>query len=263
MLNIIKADLQRIFRGKGVWITLGIFMAYLVLASMQFNAVASRGEVTWGMEALGITQLTGSIIPLVFMFDNLTRLYFMTSLLTIIITSDFTSGSIKNVLSSGVSRMKYLGAKFILVLLFSFVMILLNITIPTVLITFSQGFGRAFDWGYVLEILLPFLLHIFGLISVMSVGICFGFIFKKSSITLGAFLAFVSIPPLLIFFLSFLTGINTDEIARFEIISLLERVPNFVTLSTSDVRQIVLVSSFWLIVSVVGGVLLFKKTEVK
>lgn len=263
MLNIIKADLQRIFRGKGVWITLGIFMAYLVLASMQFNAIASRNETTWAMDLLGETQLTGSIMPLVFMSDNLTTIYFMTPLLMIIITSDFSVGSIKNLLSTGVSRMKYFRAKFTLMLLFLLTIVLLNIVIPTMLITFSQGFGRMFDTAYLLEILPPILFHIFAMVSVMSVGICFGFIFKKSSITLGAFLAFVSIPSMIVFYLSLLTDINVDRMARFEIISLLETIPNFANLYAGEVRQIVLISSFWLVISVVSSVFLFKKADLK
>ena len=130
MINLMKADIYRIFRGKGLYITIGFMLLLWFLQS--FGMMESIGISSESMESpdVIVSKLTGSAVPLIMMRANDNLLYILLPIIIFIASVDFSSGTVKNILINGISRTKYYFSKLILAMLFCSIMLFSCIVIP-------------------------------------------------------------------------------------------------------------------------------------
>lgn len=110
MLNFIRADLYRLSKSKSFWITEGIILLLVILA------VVSNGDV--GVTLGDSTQTTGSLAEMTGFLAIQTSLssmllYYSLPLVMQVLGSEYTKGTMKNIITVGVSKSAYLFGKFL------------------------------------------------------------------------------------------------------------------------------------------------------
>ena len=262
MTNLIKADLYRILRSKGIYITTTILLVLFVLQA--FGEIGSIGISSDEME--GATEivkgLTGRTAPLNVMRANDNLIYFLLPIIIFISSVDFSSGTAKNVLSTGVSRTKYYFSKLILSMLFCALILISSIVIPTTIVTFMNGFGGEFDWEYISEILNVFALQLLLLFAVTSVGNFIVFTTKRTAIVNGLYIAFCLVPAILILMLYSFSE-KFYKLLEYEMIMNIRTSAYVNIMAGEEIIKIIAVGFVYLIVSLVCGLVLFKKSDIK
>jgi len=263
IMNLMKADLQRMLRSKGFYIWLLIFTIYYASQLIGMNTSATSGETLYTMDLLGLTQINGSIMPQIFMSDILTNLYFLAPVILITINTDFSSGTIKNLLASGIFRTSYYIAKLSLIFMVTILIQTINVVLPTIAMTVLQGFGTDIHGDWLWQIFQMFILQTFILIGVISIGITLSFTVKKTVGALGSFIALTTLPSLIIFFLGLFEIMDISIISRFEPITLMNNIIHLTNWQSSEIFQTIIIGAIYLLVSITLGIGLFEKAEIK
>lgn len=262
MINLIKADIYRIVRGKGIYITGAILLVLFVLQA--FGEIGSIGISSDDMEgATAIVKgLTGREAPLNVMRANDNLLYFLLPIIIFIASVDFSSGTAKNVLSNGISRTKYYFAKLILSMLFCTVILISSVIIPTTIVTIMNGFGGAFDWEYISQVLNVFALQLLLLFAVTSVGIFFTFTTRRTAVLNGLYLAFCLVPAIVILMLYGFSE-KFSKLLEYEMVMNIRRSAYVNIMAGDEIVKTIIVGLVFLTVSLVCGLALFKKCDIK
>ena len=273
MLNIIKADMYRILRGKGFYITMILLLATIALQT----AVSSKASVmTYNTEGLEIDTIeefaeevllapeafTGSTAPFEMMDNTDTLLYFLLPFIIFIAAADFSTDTVKNVLSNGMSRIKYYLSKLILACVFCLLLLFINIIIPVVTATILRGFGGAFDIDFILRLLRPFAAQLFMCLAVTCVGIFLVFVTKRTAAVNGAYIAFCII-PMLIIYIFFMLNEELEFLFKYEVISNIRMLRHIDIAESTDIIRAFAVGAFYILASTIGGIAVFKRSEVK
>ena len=271
MLNIIKADMYRILRGKGFYITIILLIAVIALQT----AVSSTAKVgmytteetavdTDTIEELVFTPeaFTGSTAAFEMMNNTDTLLYFLLPIIIFIAAADFSTDTVKNVLSNGMPRIKYYLSKLILSCVFCLFISLINIIFPIITATILRGFGGEFNIDFILRLLRPFSAQLFMCVAVTCVGIFFVFVTKRTAAVNGAYIAFCLVPMLLIYILYMLNN-NLEFLFKYDVISNIRMLVHIDTAESIDIIRAFAVGAFYILASTIGGIVIFRKSEIK
>ena len=145
MINIIKSDLYRIFKGKAIYVVilLTMFLSFISAFSMTAGhigmadmTVPSKEEQKMTVETKDINDIMKlrKFIKQNFEFEldkkvigtNI-NLYYLFIIITVtVISTDFSTKAIKNTLSSAISRKKYYTSKVFLIFFLSTALIFFN-----------------------------------------------------------------------------------------------------------------------------------------
>ncbi len=267
MLNIMRADLYRILRGKALYITGAIFLIMIVLLSMGYAGtvgvnVEVNTEASNPAEALATAaKLTGSEAPFFLMGTSDNVVYFMLAIIFCIAGSDFSAGCIKNVLSQGVSKTKLYLSKMFLAFIFTAIAFLLYVFLPMLINTIQNGFGSPGE-DYLQNLLAAVGLQMFLMLAVTAVGIFLVFATQKTGAIIGGYIAFCMAPMLLIMLLSLINS-WFEKLAQYELTSNIRLLANISMLSSTDITRIVLLGITYLAVSIAAGLSLFRKSEIR
>ncbi|XMB66303.1 ABC transporter permease subunit [Mycoplasmatota bacterium zrk1] len=262
MINLIKADIYRIFRGKGIYITIGFLLG---LCSLQaFGGIDSLGVSSSSMEGIDevIPLVTGRIAPLIMMRTNDNLLYLLLPIIIIISSVDFSSGTAKNVLVNGVSRSKYYLSKLVLTMLFCIILLVFSIVIPTIIISLLNGFGGEFDGEFIGQVLKAFSLQLLLFLAVTSIGIFFVFTTKSTAKVNGIYIAFCLVPMIIIVLL-FNISEKFLKLLDYEVVMNIRMAANANSMSSGEIGRMILVGIVYLVLSLVGGLILFRKCDIK
>jgi len=250
MLNMMMSDLQRIFRGKGIWITLGL---YVFIIFMHVFSAAGPAE---GLSRAGIYMAA----HMMFISDNI--FYFMLPIIIFIAAEDFDTNVAKNILASGTSRTKYYISKLLLASAFCVLLFSLHIVGPILLSTLVHGFGGDFNMAFVLDVLRPALAQLFLLLAVTCIGMFLVFTTKRKSAVIGIYIAFTMVPITIIMILtSFYEGF--EVLLDFEVVTQIRTLLTLDDASHSQLLRIFVMGIGYMLISTVSGIVLFKKAEIK
>lgn len=262
MINLIKADLYRIFRGKGIYITLAFL--FLLCFLQTIGEMESIGITSSSMEGMGdmTYQVVGRNVPFSIMrsIDNL--LYLLLPVIVFISAVDFSSGTAKNVLANGVSRTQYYFSKLILAMLFCIVMAVGSIVISTLIVTALKGFGGAFDTAFITPVLKVFGLQLFLLMTVTSVGMFFSFTTRSTAKVNGLYMAFCLL-PLLVIVLLFEVSESFSKLLDYELVMNIRMAANANSMAPAEIARMLSVGGVYLLLSLVGGIVVFRKCDIK
>jgi ABC-2 type transport system permease protein len=284
MMNLIRADIYRIFRGKGIYITLAIFMGIIVLqvvagAYMNAGIRLDDFEMIDSLGEPGITFVThndneplhndeesslrpfGAEAPYLVMGFTDGLLYILLPLLIFISTADFTSGAVKNTLVGGMTRLRYYFTKLALSCMASALLLFAYVLISTIVATAFSGFGGTLDWEYISSVLKVFAMQLWLVLAVTCVGHFFIFIIR-SGMVIGVFIAFLLAPSLVIFLLSFINR-WFENLLIYDLTMGLAAVLNISVMPTGDIIKTILVGAGYIAAATVGGYMLFRRAEIK
>ncbi|MCL2003705.1 MAG: ABC transporter permease subunit [Oscillospiraceae bacterium] len=293
MSNIIRADIYRIVRGKGLYITLAVFLAIILLpvvsgTSMNSGISYSAVEAFDSMEGAGGFMVavievdsesmeipeppdlsdffqppTGAEAPFRVLMDSHNILYFLLPLIVFVGSADFSSGAAKNTLSHGVSRAKYYGAKLILSCVFCALLLLAYAVLSILAATVFNGFGGTFDGAYVLDVVKIFLPQLWLCLAGACVVNFFVFLFRqRDGAVSGLFIAFMLVPGVAIFALSYIND-WFRSLFDYELTMNIGRMVEIGGMSAGDTAKALLVGAGYIALAVAGGFAVFKKAEIK
>lgn len=212
MINICRADIYRILRSKSFYIILGVVLLLIcfTLAAMEPGVVFSIGiqqsDVSEAIKEISYDEYSHFTIkqsrdflmhsPVYwlerdYLSQNMNYYYMFIVIAVITITSDFSNGSVKNTLSSAISRRKYYMAKAGLaaalclsVLLFSTLMVHLGMRL----------FNSSANILSFAELMKIFVLQLPVALTLVSILVGLSFIFRKTAVING-----VTIPLVMVF----------------------------------------------------------------
>ncbi|MCL2807049.1 MAG: ABC transporter permease [Coriobacteriia bacterium] len=274
MMRLFRADLYRILKEKGLFIVMGVLAFFIVLqiavtASVTGEIVITAGEIEQVQNAANeempadevFLTPTGAEAP--FRVTGYTHIlmFILLPLLIFITTADFTSGAAKNTLASGVSRLKYYCSKLIMSCATCTLLLLIYVVASTLAATLISGFGGTLDGAYITEVSKVFFSQLLLCLAVTCVGTFFVFAVRSLAV-IGAFIAFMLVPSLLLSVLSvfdewFITLLSYDLCASMSMMSQVGSMPS------EDITKIMLVGAGYLIVAAVAGFAVFRKAEIQ
>ncbi len=279
MLNIIKSDLYRVFKGKSIYVAIIII---LILASVSCFSM-SPGHI--GMttssaeqplikdeEILNQVYETDSILETrelmkeygAYPLDkaqlgaNANLYYFFIIVVVIVLVTDLSNSTAKNTLSSAISRKKYYMSKLITCIGLGTFLVLVN-NYGSYLINLIMN-GKEFSAG-ILEITKLTILQLPILYGIISMLVCIGFCFRKTGTFNSITIPLIIVMQLFIMGCSSLFHLDANNILNYEfqyIISNLITNP-----SNTYILKTLILAVFYIVIFNVIGYSVFKKTEIK
>jgi len=274
MLNIVRADLYRIFRGKALYITFGVLIAFIVLQAVAGTGTVgvSTGSVSGITEAeilssaldemAEITKADGMTAPFIMAGVTGNLVYFLLPLIICFAGTDFSSGTVKNVLSRGISRTKYYFAKLIPVLIFAVIIQVLNLVLPTIVATIRHGFGGGFTTDWLISVLKVYGIQTLLMLAIACVGVFIVFLTKKTASITALFLAFL-LAPTMIFYILGMISPKLENLINYDLVTNLNLMAGFSELPSGDIIKAFLLCAFYIIVGTVAGIVVFRKSDIK
>lgn len=259
MLNVIKADLYRAFKGKGIYITFAMLFIFIV-AQVAAGSVGRIGVNT------DLNTLTGGFTGSTAVFATMNAvdnyLYFILPLVVIIAAADFSEGTVKNVLAGGMSRTKLFFSKQILCFAFAFLILIINVILSILTATIVNGFGGEFNADFIFKLLKVFIPQLVIFLSVVSVMLFLTFATKKTSALIGCFFAFTMVPLLIIYLLSLFWD-GALNLLNYELISMMRNISAVETVTPSLLLRAYITGILFFAASTAGSVIIFKRSEIK
>ena len=279
MLNIIKSDLYRIFKGKSIYVAIIII---LILASVSCFSM-SPGHI--GMttssaeqplikdeEILNQVYETDSILETrelmieygAYPLDkaqlgaNANLYYFFIIIVVIVLVTDLSNSTAKNTLSSAISRKKYYMSKLITCIGLGTFLVLVN-NYGSYLINLIMN-GKEFSAG-IFEITKLTILQLPILYGIISMLVCIGFCFRKTGTFNSITIPLIIVMQLVIMGCSSLFHLNANNILNYEFQYI---IGNLITdPSNTYILKTLVLAVFYILIFNVIGYRVFKKTEIK
>ena len=267
MTNIIKADIKRIIRSKSIWVMPILILVMTAMLSalfaglkyvMSLDLSAILGESMDSLAMLGNIANTGYDMTLMNLQSD-TLIYVMLVILLSVSAFDFSSGTIKNMLSIGKTKKQIYMSKLITSCIWTICAVIFYEFASTLMGNLFFGFDIA--GKQLVDILSITLQQIPVYLTVIITGHMFVFMTQKvaSSMLLyiGSFMLLETVMPLLdlILDLPFNVSLLMPLYQLIELTSLETNLIEYLTIYIS--------CSVYIICGMIGGYYLFKKAELK
>jgi len=274
MLNIIRADFYRIIRGKALYITFGVLIAFIVIQAIAGTGTVgvntdpvldvSEAEMVANAldEAAEITRADGITAPFVMAGATGNLVYFLLPLIICLAGVDFSSGTVKNVLSRGVSRTKYYFAKLIPILFFAVIIQVLNLVLPIIVATVRHGFGGDFTTDWLISVLKVYGIQTLLMLAIACAGVFIVFLTQKTASINALFLAFLLVPTMIFYILGMIST-KLQNLVNYDLVTNLNLMAGFSELPSGDIIRAFLLGAFYIIVGTVAGLAIFRKSDLK
>lgn len=280
MINMIKADLYRVFRGKGIYlaILLAVIMAsssiyvmqpgYIGLTSSDTISGDSMVDDETGLELSAtnsisktrkiLKETSGYPLDSAIIGTNVNLYYMFIIIVVGVLVTDLSHSTAKNTLSSAISKKKYYLSKLFTCCLLCIGLVLLNnygTHIFNRLINgakFSSGIEKITKYTLVQ---LPIMC---GIISLL---VCMAFLLRKTAAFNAVSIPFVMAAQIVIMGVSALFSIKSNHIMEYEyqfMLSNLVTDPSF-----SYIMKSITLAIIYIVVFNILGYNVFRKSEIK
>jgi len=280
MINMIKADVYRVFRGKGIYlaILLAVIMAsssiyvmqpgYIGLTSSDTISGDSMVDDETGLELSAtnsisktrkiLKETSGYPLDSAIIGTNVNLYYMFIIIVVGVLVTDLSHSTAKNTLSSAISKKKYYLSKLFTCCLLCIGLVLLNnygTYIFNRLINgakFSSGIEKITKYTLVQ---LPIMC---GIISLL---VCMAFLLRKTAAFNAVSIPFVMAAQIVIMGVSALFSIKSNHIMEYEYQFMLS---NLVTdTSFSYIMKSITLAIIYIVVFNILGYNVFRKSEIK
>lgn len=274
MINLLRSEIYKLFKSKAFYVCCIIcvvgtaivaftydFMQKNITPEMleQMKSASSSGANISNTEGLLTQKFNGQIL-LSQAFAQNTLQIVLAVFISLFVASEFTTGTIKNIVSKGFSRFKVYSAKLITVWIATILMMVV-IALASVLIgTALWGFGDiASDLTKNIFIFLGLQTLLFFALSSMFIAISVVIRSNGGSIATNVcVIAFAALVTALID--AILPDGNT--VSQYWIQNNIVNVSTL-TFTTKQITQSLLISGSYLVIFVLGGFLTFQKKDIK
>ncbi len=283
MINMIKADFYRIFRGVGIYIAFLMMLFTMVMSIYdvgptyiglnQNNFDAEEGEdasevVDDPTKDLSYEQISsmsqseyrslkltrkGYALDREILSANINLYYVFIFLAAVAVTVDFSIGSVKNTLSSAINRKRYFASKILVIVLLALILFFLNTYLVYFINLGMNGRNLSSDLWTVTKISLMQIPPVLAMASILY-GIAF--LVRKSSAYNVIAILFVIVFQILLIWLRLPPKVFSYELQG--MLLKLANNPSAVYVAESYAVCAVIVAVF-----TVAGYLSFKRAEIK
>lgn len=265
MINMMRADLYRIFRGIGIYIAaaLIIIMSSVSIAVKEPGYIGN-GNVSYNDEVvvpvMQETSSTHETLVQGILAANINLYYPLIIIVFVILMTDFSNKTMKNTLSSAVSKRKYFAYKMIMSLGFSALFIVFGNLFTYILNLIVHGKKYSEP---LMDILKITMLQMPMLLGVVSLLVFIGFLFKKAAVYNAVSISFIMLFQIVFGFMCVFTESESlkNFLENYELQSALNKLAYFpegrycLTCLCIGIVEILVFS--------VSGYYIFKKSEIK
>ncbi|MFB5509067.1 ABC transporter permease [Enterococcus casseliflavus] len=182
MLNFIRADLYRLSKSKSFWITEGIILLLVILSVVSNGSVGvTLGDST--QTSGGLTEMTGFLAIQTSLSSML--LYYSLPLVMQVLGSEYTKGTMKNIITVGVSKPAYLVGKFLVYALVLVLQIVAICVVSFVAGTVIGGIGYN-DLSQIENLLYYFVSFVLILLATSSFAVLVLYLTKNTAVSVLA-----------------------------------------------------------------------------
>lgn len=262
MLNMMKAEIYRLVRGKTIYITAAILVALVVLmvctdgsvgVSISSDAFPAGAEMAESGGIAAVRKCLGYT-------DNL--IYFMIPLFMSVSMTMFTCGTIKNDIASGVSRTQLYLSKLILSVGMCVVLIFFYVLIAFLGGTIFQGGVGDLTQSNILSILKTLGAQGVILFAFTAIGVFLSFVVRRSAAVSGGYIAFSIVPVLLIVILSE-SNTRLLEYLKYDLTGCMKLFAYIDSVSSADILRGVITGAAYIFVTTLAGIMIFRRSEIK
>ena len=246
MRYIIRANVCRVFQGLGIYVTLVLLLLFSTFIALGATPIA---VANYGSETLQ-TIIIG--------FSNL--IYVPLALAIFVSGALFTYGAIANELAFGLSRAKIYISHLLLGSVLCVLLVLVFISWSVILGSVLNGFGNM-PQGFWLEKIGNLGVMLLHLLALSSLATFLVFTSKRTSITIGAFFAYLIVPRLLVE-MSSLINPYFSRFRAFDLVYSIVLVAQMPYLEASQIYQAVAVAIGTIVITTCIGIILFEFRDV-
>ena len=296
MMNLIRADLYRITRGKGIYITFAVVlianfflvfgMSLLINAAFTLaetvdpyaivqieEALAEAGIVEGYLDIQSMWPNTGWGLVEILMSASNVLLYFLLPLIIFTAGAIFDYGTVKNTLARGMCRTKLYISKLISISILCLILILFYMFTGMAMGALLGGMGtpaHPAPWLLLFQMIISRYIILLG---AASVGTFLVFVLRRSGAAIGTFIAYFmitsfvfmiigSVLPSLSWILNLELSLTMQRMfAEQGLSELAINIPAY--MDTSDYIIAFGTAVFYMVVPTIAGLALFRKAEIK
>jgi len=264
MMNIIRADIYAILRGKAIYITFAalILLHVLVIGTQGvggINFVGIEGGDNFELPDVGFDGFRSAAL-LYTRTDNI--IFFLLPLIILATAPIFTFGTVKNDISWGVCRTKLYLSKLIVSLGLCTLLMLFYMGAGMLFATALNGFGGPVPDNYWLNLFQTVGSQLFMLFAATCFGVFLVFVTKKTSAATSLYIGIILVPSFIVMML-LEAGINATWVLNFDLMMAINRLGFFSQLETYAIIRTLLAGAAYILATTIGGIFLFKRAEIK
>ena len=279
MINIIKSDLYRVFRGKAIYVAIIIILLLAVVSCFSMSpghiGITSSSDaqpLVKDEELLEKVYETNSILETrelmkeygAYPLDksqlgaNANLYYFFIIVVVIVLVTDLSNSTAKNTLSSAISIKKYYLSKLITCIGLGTFLVLIN-NYGSYMINLIMN-GKEFSAG-ILEITKLTILQLPILYGIISMLVCIGFCFRKTGTFNSITIPLIIVIQLIIMGIATLFHLDANNILNYEFQYMIGNLIS--NPSNAYILKTLVLAIFYIVIFNVIGYRVFRKTEIK
>ena len=266
MINMIRADLYRITRGKVVFVTLAVaIVASIALITIWASVGPGTGE-PFNLNGVNVMVPTTTVngadsIGLLMQIPHFLLTILMLPLTFCVAVPIFAEKTAKNDIAFGMSRIKLyiskLGGMVILITL----MYLLYIGVGTLLATILGGFGTVAT-GFWTSLLQAMGMQLFILIALGCLTTFLALAIKKPFVLAELYFVFIFVPAIITAFAA-IAGYDISWLLRFDLMANIHVAGSLLITDAHNLLNVLGVGVAWMALTSIAGIAMFQKAEIK
>lgn len=266
MGRLLKFEWKRLLNYKSFWIILLIVVVFSVLSVAILKAGNSMlgaiggdmvqseeiGEAeTTEIELLGVDSIVSG------MGDSLITL--LPIFVAIFVASEFTNGTLKNVLSRGYSKPKVYVSKLISSSIAATIIIVAAVVPNTILSTIFWRFSDGcVDWIKVLNIILVKVVCFY---AVVSLAVFISMTVRSVGGAVALNIGLIRFTPFILTSIATLCGEEIDTLSKYEITTIITNLSDTTTVTDKDIVLALLIGLIYISVSSIIGLVVFYERD--
>lgn len=267
MGNLVKFEFYKLFRQKSFYICSAIMVGLILISTFTLNMLVNISQGAMGadgvtvsmmgdMELSGIYMLTGALAG-----NDISII--LAVLLALFICTDYTNGTLKNVIAKGYNRISVYGAKFVVSLVAATILAVISWLTGFVSGTVCWGVGNLSDGVNVGRIILILAVQLLGMYAYTSFFFLICVLLKKT----GGAIAVGIVTPLVLSIVLSLVDILAKKLSFSFVPSEYWMDTCFMEVSVSSVASDIMTRSIicfaiYIVIFAVGGHFIARKSEV-
>jgi len=267
MLNLLRADIYRVLKGKAIYITLFILLVNCIMMIISMNAFQT-GAININMpdavtdELVPNIYVTGVNTPGLIATQMENFLFYLLPVIVIVTGAIFSHNTVKNDIAFGVSRTKLYLSKLILSSVICLLLMLFYVGFCTAMALVINGFGGSAPVGHWVELLQIFSSQFVLILGYIGFGVFLAFVTKRTAAVNGGFIAFIFVP---LFILSMLVLINDNLVwlMEYDMFSNVTALANLPYMETREILRALGIGAFVFLGSTISGIMIFRRAEIK
>ena len=182
-------------------------------------------------------------------------------LVAALMAKEYSQGTIKNFLAYGKKREEFYLAKFIAIVVGVAIILAVMTILPTIAVAIMNGWGQAFEFSQVLGMIKTFIASLIASSAVATLAMIIATLVKSNGATIGITVAiFIGVPT----FAGFLYGIYPWFDRLYEVLPFYNSaLATSIKAGNGDLLRSILIATVTIVISLFGGIMVFKSQDIK